>query len=97
MDRSILSPFTNLQGFNKCFFLPWFFVSFFVGVTIIGHNYDDEAVSVSGYEPPGSFQLQLRYNNANFEQLEALTKVSQTCEQYIKVLGQSFLSLYNRC
>ncbi|XP_033632079.1 contactin-associated protein-like 2 [Asterias rubens] len=56
------------------------------GVTIIGHNYDDEAVSVSGYEPPGSFQLQLRYNNANFEQLEALTKVSQTCEQYIKIV-----------
>ncbi|XP_038063307.1 neurexin-4-like [Patiria miniata] len=56
------------------------------GVTIVGHNYETEPVFVSGYEQPGSFQLQIRYTNADFEQLEALTQASASCEQYIKIV-----------
>ena len=52
-----------------------------VGVTVIGHNSESETV-VKGYETPGSYKRQVRYN-LTMNEILAVINESKSCEQFI--------------
>ena len=67
----------------------YFFYVYVSGVTKVGHSDEQEAITVNGYENPGSFNLQPIYaNGATMEQLGALADASKSCRQYVKVIYQ---------
>ena len=52
-----------------------------IGVTVIGHNSESETI-VKGYEYPGSYKRQVRYN-LTMKQILAVINESKSCEQFI--------------
>ena len=53
-----------------------------VGVTVIGHD-SEERGDVTGCEPPGCFQRDVKYIGVTLTQLANLTGVASSCEQFI--------------
>ena len=54
-----------------------------VGVTVIGHN-TESRTHVDNYRDPGSYTRNVNYQGTSMQQLIELTRVSTSCEQYIK-------------
>ncbi|XP_018414297.1 PREDICTED: uncharacterized protein LOC108788893 [Nanorana parkeri] len=53
------------------------------GITVIGHN-SERRIPVSPCEEPGCYKREVIYS-ADLAQLNALTKVSQSCEQFVRL------------
>ena len=53
------------------------------GITVISHDSEDR-ILVDGCEPKGCYSRKVQYTGANMRQLASLTKVSASCEQFIK-------------
>ncbi|KAM9308265.1 uncharacterized protein PAF06_012447 [Gastrophryne carolinensis] len=53
------------------------------GITVVGHN-SERRMSVSPCEHPGCYKREVTYS-ADLAQLNALTKVSQSCEQFVRL------------
>ncbi|XP_072267995.1 uncharacterized protein [Pyxicephalus adspersus] len=53
------------------------------GITVIGHN-SERRIPVSPCEDPGCYKREVTYS-ADLAQLNALTKVSQSCEQFVRL------------
>ena len=53
-----------------------------VGVTVIGHDSESRKY-VNGYESPGSYKRKINYD-ISMEQIIAIMKQSNNCEQFIK-------------
>ncbi|KXJ10025.1 Contactin-associated protein-like 2 [Exaiptasia diaphana] len=54
-----------------------------VGVTVVSHDSEARTL-VDGYESPGSYSKDVRYNGASMAQLAKLTQISTNCEQLTK-------------
>ena len=54
-----------------------------VGVTVISHDSESRTL-VSGCSSPGCYSRNIHYTGASLVQLASLTRVSSTCEQFIK-------------
>ncbi|XP_078542364.1 neurexin-4-like [Lissotriton helveticus] len=54
------------------------------GVTIVGHD-AEERERVSPCENAGCYTRNVTYKSASLEQLKALTSVSESCEQFVKL------------
>ena len=57
-----------------------------VGVTVISHDSEKRThvSDINGCRDPGCYSKGVRYTGVSIAQLEALTRVSQNCEQFIK-------------
>lgn len=58
------------------------------GITVIGHD-GERRIPVSPCEDPGCYKREFTYS-ADLAQLNALTKVSQSCEQFVRVSSLLF-------
>lgn len=58
------------------------------GITVIGHD-GERRIPVSPCEDPGCYKREFVYS-ADLAQLNALTKVSQSCEQFVRVSSLRF-------
>ena len=54
-----------------------------VGVTVISHDSENRTY-VQGYEASGSYSQNIHYSGVSLSQLASLTRVSSSCEQFIK-------------
>ena len=54
-----------------------------VGVTVISHDSENRTLVV-GFEGKGSYSRDIKYTEADLQQLVSLTNVSKHCEQFIK-------------
>ena len=54
-----------------------------VGVTVISHDSENRTY-VHGYEASGSYSRNIHYSGVSLSQLASLTRVSSSCEQFIK-------------
>ena len=52
-------------------------------MTVVSHD-TEKRTHVKGYEDEGSYSRDIAYNGVSLSQLEALTKVSNYCEQFIR-------------
>lgn len=53
-----------------------------VGVTVISHDSEARTL-VNGFEGAGSYKRDIHYTGVTMSQVAALTKVSQSCEQFV--------------
>ena len=65
-----------------------------VGVTVISHD-SESRTHVRGYNPRGSYSRDIHYTGASLPQLASLTRVSSSCEQFIKYECYNSVLLYN--
>lgn len=54
-----------------------------VGVTVVSHD-SENRTHVDGFEPVGSYSLDIDYNPVSISQLKVLTELSTNCQQFIK-------------
>ena len=65
-----------------------------VGVTVISHD-SESRTQVRGYNPQGSYSRDIHYTGVSLSQLASLTRVSSSCEQFIKYACYNSVLLYN--
>ena len=65
-----------------------------VGVTVISHDSEARTL-VNGYESPGSYSRDVKYNGVNNAQLVSLIGASLKCEQFIKYECYNSALLYH--
>ena len=65
-----------------------------IGVTVVSHD-SENRTRVDGYEDPGSYSLDVTYNETDLVQLVSLTASSAHCEQFIKYECYHSCLLYN--
>lgn len=54
------------------------------GVTVVGHD-SEGRLRVAPCEEAGCYSRHIIYNQASIDQLRALTEVSESCEQFVRV------------
>ena len=65
-----------------------------VGVTVISHD-SESRTTVKGYNAQGSYSRDIHYTGVSLSQLASLTRVSSSCEQFIKYECYNSVLLYN--
>jgi len=65
-----------------------------VGVTVISHD-SESRTHVIGCNPWGSYSRDIHYTGVSLSQLASLTRVSSSCEQFIKYACYNSVLLYN--
>ena len=65
-----------------------------IGVTVISHD-SESRTHVRGYNPRGSYSRDIHYTGASLSQLASLTRVSSSCEQFIKYQCYGSVLHYN--
>ena len=59
-------------------------LDYFAGETSISHDKKGlTPLPDHGYGSPGSYRVQIAYDEASIQQLQALTEISESCQQYI--------------